>query len=142
MTNTYFLTTIILTKAKMNHSAPPAVLLMSTTYITTKVSFGFFYFSPIVVIQSLGHVQLFATPWSAARQASRSFAISCSLFKFMSIGLVMLSNHLILCGSLLLFPSIFLSFRDFSSEYGLRVRWPNYWSFGLSISPLPPTVNL
>ena len=74
------------------------------------------------------------TPWTTARQASRSFTISQSLCKLMSIELVMSSNHLILCHLLLLLPSIFPSIRDFSSESALHIRWPKYWSFSFSIS--------
>ena len=88
-----------------------------------------------VVIQSLNHVRLFATPWTAAHPASLSFIISWSLLKFMSIELVMLSNHLILHGSLLLLPSIFSSIRVFSNESALHIRWPKHWSFSISISP-------
>ena len=80
-------------------------------------------------------VQLFAMPWTAARQASLSFTIAQSLFKFMSIGSLMPSNHFILCRPLLLLPSIFPSIRVFSNESALRIRWPKYWSFSFSISP-------
>ena len=80
----------------------------------------------VVVIQSLNHVQLFVTPWTAAHQASPSFTISQSLLKFLSIELVMLSNHLILCHSLLLLPSIFPSIRVFSNKLALHIRWPKY----------------
>ena len=72
---------------------------------------------------------------TAAHQVSLSFTISQSLLKFMSIELVMPSNHLILCHFLLLLPSIFPSIRIFSSESVLRTRWPKYWSFSFSISP-------
>ena len=75
------------------------------------------------------------TPWTAARQASLSITNSQSLLKLMSIELVMPSNHLILCCPLLLLPSIFPSIRVFSNESVLRIRWPNYWSFSLHISP-------
>ena len=85
--------------------------------------------------QSLSHVQLFATPWTAARQASLSFTISQSSLKFMPTESVMSSNHLILCHPLLLPPSIFPSIRVFSNESVLRIRWPKYWSFSFSISP-------
>ena len=88
-----------------------------------------------VVVQSLGWVQLFATPWTAAHQASLSFAISCSLLKLTSIELTMSSNHLILCHPLFLLPSIFPSFRVFSNKSALCIRWPKYWSFSFSISP-------
>ena len=86
-------------------------------------------------IQSLSHVQLFATPWTVARQASLSITNSRSLLRLMPIESVMPSNHLILCRPLLLLPSIFPSIRVFSSESGLHIRWPKYWSFSLSISP-------
>ena len=77
----------------------------------------------------------FATPWTAAHQASLSVTNSCSLLKLMSIELVMPSNHLILCCLLLLLPSIFPSIRVFSDESVLLIRWPKYWSFSFSISP-------
>ena len=86
-------------------------------------------------VQSLSHVRLFATPWTAACQASLSITNSQSLPKLMSIELAMPSNHLILCRPLLLLPSIFPSIRAFSSESVLRIRWPKYWSFSFSISP-------
>ena len=86
-------------------------------------------------VQSLSHVWLFATPWTAARQASLSITNSQSLFKLMSIESVMPSNHFVLCHPLLLSPSIFPSIRVFSNESALRIRWPKYWSFGFSISP-------
>ena len=87
-----------------------------------------------VVAQSLSHVWLFVTPWNAACQASLSITISGSLLKLMSIELVMPSNHLTLCHSLLL-PSIFPRIRVFSSESALRIRWSKYWSFSFVISP-------
>ena len=86
-------------------------------------------------IQSLSRVQLFATPWTAARQASLSIINSWSLLKLMSIESVMPSNHLILCHPLLFLPSILPSIRVFSSEAVLCIRWPKYWSFSFSISP-------
>ena len=79
-----------------------------------------------IVFQSLSRVQLFATPWTAACQASLSFTIFQSLLKFTSIELVMPSNHLILCHSLLLLPSNFPSIRVFSSELALCIRRLNY----------------
>ena len=85
--------------------------------------------------QPLSHVWLFATPWTAAHQASQSFTISWSLLKLMSIELVMPSNHLILCHSLLLLPSIFPSVRVFTNESALWIRWSKYGSFSFSISP-------
>ena len=84
--------------------------------------------------QSLSHVRLFATPRTAARQASLSNTNSRSLPKPMSIELVMSSNHLILC-CLLLLPSIFYNIRVFSNESALRIRWPEYWSLNFNISP-------
>ena len=86
-------------------------------------------------VQSLSHVQLFATPWTAACQASLSITNSQSLLKLMSIESVMPSNHFILCRPLLLPPSIFLSITVFSNESALRIWWPKYWSFSFSISP-------
>ena len=88
-----------------------------------------------VVVQSLSCVWLFVIPWTAACQASLSFTIPQSLLKLLSIELVMPSNHLILCCSRLLLPSIFPSIRVFSSESALHIRWPEYWSFSFSISP-------
>ena len=87
------------------------------------------------VVHSLNCVRLFATPWTAACQASLSFTISWSLLRLMSIESVMPSNHLILCHPLLLLPSIFPSIRVFSNESALLIRWPKYWSFSFSISP-------
>jgi len=86
-------------------------------------------------VQPLSRVRLFATPWTAARQASLSFTNSWSLLNLMSIELVMPSNHLFLCHPLLLQPSIFPSIRVFSKESVLRIRWPKDWSFSFSISP-------
>ena len=86
-------------------------------------------------VQSFSRVLLFATPWTAARQASLSITNSRSLLKLMSIELVMPSNHLILCHPFLLLPSIFPSIRVFSNESALRIRWPKYWSFSFSITP-------
>ena len=86
-------------------------------------------------VQSLSRVQLFATPWTAARQASLSITNSQSLLKLMSIELVMPSNHLILCHPLFLLPSIFPSIRVFSNESVLHIGWPKYWSFSFSTSP-------
>ena len=85
-------------------------------------------------VQPLSHVQLFATPWTTACQASLSITNSWSLPKLMSIKLVMPSNDLILCHPLLL-PSIFPNIRVFSNESTLCIRWPKYWSFSFNISP-------
>ena len=86
----------------------------------------------IIVVQSLSHVHLFVTPWTAAHQAPLSFTVSWSLFKLMAIESVMPSSHLVLCRPLLL-PSIFPSFRVFPKESTLHIRWPK--SFSFSISP-------
>ena len=84
-------------------------------------------------VQSPSHVQIVATPWTAAHQASLSITKSRSLLKLMSIKSVMPSNHLILCQPLLLLPSI--SIRVFSNESTLCIRWPRYRSFSFNISP-------
>ena len=99
--------------------------------VTLLVFFSF----PCYFSQSLSHVQLFATPWTVAFQASLSFTISQSLLKFMSIKSVMPSNRLIRCCPLLLLPSVFPSFRVSSSQSTLRIKGPKYWSFSFSISP-------
>ena len=84
----------------------------------------------VVVVQSLSHVWLFVTPWTAAHQAPLSFTISQSFLKLMFVELMMLSNHLILCCPFFLLPSI----RGFSNESALHIMWPEYWSFSFSIS--------
>ena len=86
-------------------------------------------------VQSLSCVRLFATPCTAARQASLSITSSRSLLKLMSVESVVLSSHLILCHPLLLLPSLFPSIRVFSNESVLHIRWPKYWSFSFNISP-------
>ena len=80
------------------------------------------------------HGRLCANPWTAEFQAPLSFTVSWSLFKLMSIELVIPSNHLLFCHSLLLLPSIFPSIRVFSNESAFCLRWPKYWSFSFSIS--------
>ena len=96
-------------------------------YLKTRVQFN--------SVQSLSHVWLFVTPWTAALQASLFITNSWSLLKLMSAELVMPSNHLILCHPLLLLPSIFPSIRVFSNESVLHIRWTKFWSFRFSISP-------
>ena len=96
----------------------------------------------LVFVQLLSCVQLFATPWTAAHQASLSFTISWSLLTLMSIKLVMPSNHLIFCQPLLLLPSIFPSIRVFCNESVLCIWWPKYWSFSFSISPFNESSGL
>ena len=88
----------------------------------------------VVVVQSLSRVRLFVTLWTAARQASLSSTLSQNLLKFMSIESVMPSSHLILCGPLLLLPSIFPSIRIFSNQLALCIPWPKYSSFSISPS--------
>ena len=99
-----------------------------------------YYSDPLCLLLLIGLVQFscvqfFATPWTAACQASQSITNSWSLLKLMSIESVMPSNHLILCCPLLLLPSIFPSIRLFSNESVLHIRWPKDWSFSFSISP-------
>ena len=89
----------------------------------------------VVAVQPFSHVRLFATPWTAACQASLSFTMFWSLLKLMSMELVMPPNHLVLCHPLLLLPSIFPNIRVFSKESALCIMWPKYWSFSFSISP-------
>ena len=102
-------------------------------YLTKNAKYGISK-CPFSSVQSLSHVCLFATPWTAAHQASLSFTISWSLLKLIFMELVMPFNHLILC-HLLLLPSIFLSIRVFSNDLALHIRWPKYWNFSFSISP-------
>ena len=87
------------------------------------------------VVQWLSPVWLFVTPLTVALQVSVSFTISRRVFKLMSIELMMLPNHLILCCPLLFLPLIFPSMRVFSNELALHIRWPKDWSFSFSISP-------
>ena len=88
----------------------------------------------IFVVQSLSHVWLLVIPRTAAHQASLPFTISQSLLKLLSLESMMPSNHLILCHSLLLLPSIFPSIGVFFSESALHIRWPKYWRFSISLS--------
>ena len=108
-------------------------LLVTKTYKLCNWScYCYFQFSSV---QSRSHVQLFATPWTAACQVSLSITNSQSLLKLMSITLMMPSNHLILCYPLLLLPLIFPSIRVFSNESVLCIRCPKCFSFSFSISP-------
>jgi hypothetical protein len=93
------------------------------------------YYDKVVIVQLLSHVQIVPTPWTVVSQDFLFFRTSQSLLKLMSIESMMPSSHLILCRSLFLLPSIFLSIRVFSNESGLCIRWPKYWSFCFSISP-------
>ena len=90
--------------------------------------------SPFAGSESLSHVRLFETPWTAARQASLSITNHWSLLRLTSIESMMPSNHLVLCPPLLLLPSLFRSIWVFSNE-SVHFRWPKYWSFSFSISP-------
>ena len=114
-------------------SQPPAkpkfYILLEVMSIMTLMMYNNSQFSHSVVSDSLW------PPWTVARQASGSITNSQSLFKLMSIELVMPSNRLTLCHPLLLLPSIFPSIRIFPNELILRIRWPKYWSFSFSISP-------
>ena len=92
-------------------------------------------FTSVSSLQLLSHVQLFATPWTAAHQPSLSIRNFWSLLKLVSIELMMPSNHLTFCCPILLLPSIFPNIRVFSSESVHHIRWPEYWSFSFSISP-------
>ena len=107
-------------------------MFLDLTYKWNHAVFFFPVWFSFSSVQSLSHVQLFATPWTAALQVSLSIVNSQSLLKLMSVKLVMLSN--ILCCPLLL-PSIFPRIRVFSNESALCIRWPRYWSFSFSISP-------
>ena len=86
-------------------------------------------------VQSLHHVRLFMTPWTAALQATLSFTISQGLLRLMGIGLMMPSNLLILCHPLPLLPSVFPNIRVCFSKWALLIRWVKYWSLSFSISP-------
>ena len=104
-------------------------------HVITFVSFKSYTKIIINSVQSLSHVRLFVTPWTAAHQASLYITKSQSRLKFMSIESMMPSIHPILCHSLLLLPSIFPSIRVSSNESALPIRCPKYWSFSFSISP-------
>ena len=104
-------------------------------YWDLRDKFFLFFYCLVVVVHSLSWIQLFATSWTAACQAALSFAISWSLIILMSIQSVMPSNHLILCHPLLFLASVFPSFRVFSNELALRIKWPKYWNFSFGTSP-------
>ena len=105
------------------------------TLLVSTVVFSVFSIVQFSSVQSLSRVWLFATPWTAAHQASLSITNTQSLLKLMSTESVMPSKYLILCNPFLLLPSIFPSNSVFSNESVLRIRWPKYWSFSFSISP-------
>ena len=113
-----------------------SIKILKSNWLTLPTFFFFCsIFSQFSSVQSLIRVQLFATPWTAACQASLSITNSQSLLKLMSTESVMPSNHLILCHPLLLPPSIFPRIRVFSNESVLHIRWSKYWSFSFNISP-------
>ena len=115
-------------KLSVGNDLVPNVLKLQTTQSKmTRLIFS--------SVQSLSHIPLFETPWTAAHQASLSITNSQSLLKLMFIESVMTSNHHILCCPLLLLPPIFPSNRVFSCESALHISWPKYWSFSFSISP-------
>ena len=127
------------TERCMLSPSPPKILASSPWSVINKVSFILLAARrwttiTVVVVQSLRRVWLFATPWTAAHQASLSCTISQSLLKLMSIESVMLSNHLVLCCPLLLLPSIFPSGRVFSNALAPHIRCPKFWSFSISPS--------
>ena len=103
-----------------------------------KIEEKILFISYFIVVQSLSHIWLFVTPWTAACQAPLSFTISQSLLRFMFIESVVLSIHLMLCCPLLLFSSVFPSIRVFSNESALRIRLPKYWSFSLNTQDWSP----
>ena len=125
-TNILFCILVSLVKKKTKH-----VFFLCALYLCSKM-ISYTYISSV---QLLSRIQLFATPWTAAHQASLSITNSWSLLNLMSIELVIPSNHLILCCLLLLLLSIFPSIRVFSNESALHMRWPKYWSFSFNISP-------
>ena len=113
------------------------VPLFAGRFFTIWATRGLYIYISVQVssVQSLSHVQLFATPWIAACQASLPITSSRSSLKLMSIKSVMPSSHLILCHPLFLLPPIPPSIRVFSNESTLRMRWPKYWSFSFNIIP-------
>ena len=122
-------------KEKWKTTGSSKEMLSSNKYSRIIFLLAFWLKMTFSSVQSLSHVRLFTTPWTAARQTSLPFTNSQSLLKLMSIESVMPSNHLILCCPLLLLPSIFPSIRVFSNESVLCSRWLKYWSFSFSISP-------
>ena len=116
-------------------TGPPGKSLNIFIYIYMSVTSSLSIHQKYCLVQSLGRVQLFATPWTSAHQVSLSITNSRSPPKPISIESVMPSNHLIFCGPLVLLPSIFPSIRVFSSESALHIRWPKYWSFSFNITP-------
>ena len=119
---------------KVYHKFSLCMHIMRYIYINIYIDI-YIYGCQFSSLQSLNRVEHFATPWTAAHQASLSITNSWSVLKLMSIESVMPSSHLILYRPLLLPPSIFPSIRVFSNESALCIRWPKYWSFSFNISP-------
>ena len=127
---------------RLTHHYHPLEFLISQAHYSKMNTHNLFLFIFVLLllfiqssVQSLHRVRLFATPWSAARQASLYITNSQSLLKLISIELVMPFNHLILCLPILCLPAIFPSIRVFGNESVLHIRWLKYWRFKLSISP-------
>ena len=149
----WLLTTTLWCSLKSRHMVPPTLFFLEFLWLFAgfcdsvwilELLFPIFYIICLLTnyyayqfssVQSLSCVWLFATPWTAARQASLSITNSWSLFKLMSIASEMPSNHLILGRPLRLLPPILPSIRVFSNESVLHIRWPKYWSFSFNISP-------
>ena len=123
-----FQTTLDWTQVENFQKVPKSKTWICLTPATIYTVFTLYLQLFVVVVQSLSRVWLFVTPRTAAYQASLSFTISWSLFKFMSTESVVPSNHLILCRPCLLLPSVFLNFRVFPNKSALLIRWPKYWS--------------
>ena len=133
----FILTHIYLSNCSLHHSTNHFLLRITSSQNSFICMLSILPWSlqkVIVVVQSPSCVQLFVTPWTAAHQASLSFTLSWSLLKFMSIELVMPSDHLILCHPFSFLPSIYPSIRVFSNESALCIRWPMQWSFSISPS--------
>ena len=121
------------------------VACVSTLLLFTIKYYSMYPYAQFSSVQLLSRIRLFATPWIAAHQASQSITNSQSSLKLMSIESVMPSSCLILCHSLVLLPPIPPSIRVFSNELTLRMRWPKYWSFSVSIIPskeIPGLISL
>ena len=120
-------------KSLFQHHSSKASILWHSGFFMVQLSHPYMTTGKTInSVQSLSRIQLFATPWTAACQASLSTTNSWSLLKLMSIALVMPSNHLILCHPFLLPLSILPNIRIFSNESVLCIRWPKYWSFSFS----------
>ena len=126
--------TVSVTLCLLSFLSPPRILVWSSLERVGD-TLGKQDLNVVSSVQSLSHVQLFVTPWTAACQATLSFTNSWSLLKLISFETMVPSNHLILCHPLLFLPSVFPSIKVFSNKSALCIRWPKYWSFSFSISP-------